>query len=723
MGLVYGIDFGTSNSAIMVGRPVHRVIPIGNPFESSAEIPTVVCMRPDGTMAVGSIARRMKLQRPAWFRDEFKREVGRETPITFPPERRGDPYGGRSFPVYRLVAEILQTLRLQAEKKVPGRPDAIVITVPASWEAVSRGQISQAATFAGFDGSSVHLVTEPEAAAAYAVQEHLGMEERTLLIYDLGGGTFDCAVVRGKGRLGFEVLGEPGGLDNVGGTLFDRRILGLICERFPAETSRILDVAEPDNQILARQLQLRDTCENAKRVLSAEDRYEGLLIELTEPGSFRSDIEFVLTRDQLARIVDPILAETIAECERMLSSIGLTWGDIDGVIPIGGSTRLPMVGDAIARRCAPAGTSVMRVDDPELAVVHGAVLHGFALQQARTAPLVPTPAGAPPRSAAPPAYVPPAATEPLAGRQPAAASDPPGAEIEATAGPQPAAAANPDYALWPAADDTPDDGKARPAGSQALRDSDGNASPDSAAGPDPGSQSFYAKNAGKARSARLIVRRGIYLAAVAALLAILNIFDVVSNTNSHRGVTSGEMALGSYGLALAAAVILALGARAMHRRLVAGAGAAITLAIAIACTAGIHYILGGWPGTLLVALSSITAGLAFVMFLVEGESILTSLTLDDSGMTLSFHGSLKSISWSDVESITVPDGSGKVRVKLTAAGARRSWYPLTLNSANRTLEIFSRYYFTVSDRTVYTANNSHSGRELVSGYSLSSPQA
>ena len=721
MGLVYGIDFGTSNSAIMVGRPGGRVTRIGNPVESSAEIPTVVCMRPDGTMAVGSIARRMKLQRPAWFRDEFKREVGRETPVTFPPERRGESFSARSFPVYRLVAEVLKTLRLQAEKEVPGHPDVTVITVPASWEAVSRGQILQAAAYAGFDPPSVHLVTEPEAAAAYAVQEHLGLEQRTLLIYDLGGGTFDCAVVRGKGPLGFEVMGEPGGRDNVGGALFDRRILALICERFPVETSRILDAAEPDNTVMAQRLQLRDTCENAKRVLSAEELYEGWLTELGP------DIEFVMSRSELAGIVDPILAETLAECEHLLSSVNLTWGDIDGVIPIGGSTRLPMVGTAIARRCAPAGTSVMRVDDPELAVVHGAVLYGLALQRADVDWAAPAATAADESQAAPTQGRPLTASTPPELREPSPAAAPPLGDNWSQPAATPAAT-GPVFVPRPTAS-TPETTAAGVPGTTARDASEaslpraqlrltrprGPANSDSATPSAPRTQSFHAKNTEQLRSVHRVSIYGLCLAAAAGVLAILNIFDVVSGTNLHKGVTRGELTLSACVLALAAAVVFASSARTLYRRVLPGVGSELTLGVAIVAMVGVHFVLHGWPGTVLVVLLGITGGVSFFFIFVAADSFVTSLTMDSSGMTFYFNG-LRTvrITWSEMESITVPGGSRIVSAKLTNAAKSRSRRPLNFDVDRNYLKLFGRYHFTESEQELHKSINSYSGRKLVS---------
>ncbi len=387
MTLVYGVDFGTSNSSIMIGRPGGRVIRVRNPVNSSYEVPSAVCLSPDGTMEVGSVATQMKLLRPAWYRQDFKRDIADPVRYHFPAEKADDPRRGPSHRAYKLVAEVLRVLRQAAEHAVPERPGLVVLTVPASWKAGERDLMLEAADLAGFARETVRLITEPVAAVAYAAQEQLGRRERTLLIYDLGGGTFDCAVVRGRSGLDFEVLGEAGGLPAIGGAEFDQRIMSLVRERYPERWRELMEGETSDIQILSRRLQLRDTCEKAKWFLSSRDRYEGVLTGLGW------DVDFVLTAGELTERLAPLIGETLDECERVLDTQGMTWDDIDGVVPVGGSVRLPAVGEMIAQRSSRGLVSVLRVDDPELAVVHGAVLHAFDL--ARRADAHDPPAAAP----------------------------------------------------------------------------------------------------------------------------------------------------------------------------------------------------------------------------------------------------------------------------------------------------------------------------------------
>jgi actin-like ATPase involved in cell morphogenesis len=568
MGLVYGIDFGTTNSAVMVGTPSGRIIRIRNPVMASYEIPSAICLRRDSTMAVGTIATNMKRQRPAWFRDEFKRDIGRRAPYHFPPEEPGDLSRMREHPVHDLVAAVLQVLREQAKAEVAGTPELVVITVPASWEAGNRDQMLLAADRAGFERGRVQMITEPDAAVAYAVQEHLSLEERTFLIYDLGGGTFDCALVRGRNRLDFEVLGEPGSL-NIGGATFDRLILGLIRRRYPAQTAKLMDGPAPDSQVLGRRLLLKETCEFAKRVLSSEDRYEADLNE------FGLDVEFVLTREELTELLAPLLAETVAECERLLGRQRLSWRDIDGVLAVGGSSRLPMVGEAIANRSGSGRAPVLRVIDPELAVVHGAVLHARSRLDMPSNGSDPAALRTPKPSPAPPPKPGPSPGPTAHKTAPRSASRPggpaPSAKIQ---DPAPATRSRaPDRRdPWP---------------------------PESAA-------EYTGRRANAITSARHRAAISFWLAATTGVLAIVNTVGFV------HGTTQTALTIAGYCLAGLTMISSLLTARSMHRALLE-ASLPATAAACILAAATVHYLVHGWIGwtivtALLVVLAIFTVG-------------------------------------------------------------------------------------------------------------------
>lgn len=678
MGLVYGIDFGTSNSAIMVGLPDGRVRRIRNPVESVYEIPSVVCMRSDDTIAVGSVAWRMRMQRSAWYREEFKREIGSSIPFLFPPETTGDMKGARRLEVNFLVAQVLRMLRELAEREVPGDVDLVVITVPASWQAGNRHQMRRAAEIAGFDTSRVRFVTEPEAAVAYAVQEHLGLHEQTLLVYDLGGGTFDCAIVRGSKRSGYEVLGDVGGLDNVGGVHFTKKISDLIESCFPQEMELLRNAPGDDIRAIQRRLQIRDTCENAKRVLSTEPRFEGLLPELAP------DAEFILDRAQFAKLISPMLMETINECERLLGNLSMDWGSVDMVVPVGGSSRSPIVGETIAQHSGKRHTSVLRVEDPELAVVHGAVLRALALANpsahGHAAPraAIPVPPVLPVRQAAP------SDGEPLL-------SEP---RFESAAGSMPTITPRPQ----PVTSETPMESVPLPvADAAAPAPSTGPPGPRRPTENFPESGITFAARQNKALARVWRWRRYTTLVTLlAADLAITNFFNIPGATRPGHGVTQGQLTIAAYSIAFLS-IVLFLMMSLMLNKALRGTGATLTTAASIGCAAAAHYFLHGWPGWVILIPALLVASFAWLAALIDSipwkNKFVSQVKIDPSGLSLTFADSgLANFSWADIESVTETSNM------IQAVIAPKKWRSsnnnrLNYTEATRTVELFGRFHF------------------------------
>jgi molecular chaperone DnaK (HSP70) len=356
-GVVHGIDFGTSTSSIMVARRGSAPVKVRDPASTHGAyaVPSAVCLQGDGSPAVGSVAESARRIRPQSYRTEFKRDFGAATPIRL---------GEHSYRPDELAAFVLGFLREQALAQVPGEPQWVVITVPAAWERRNRELMVDAAVAAGYPRERVTLATEPAAAAVYACADR-GGEAGTELVYDLGGGTFDVAVAR-AGAAGPEILGAPGGLADIGGVEFDRLVLGRIQDAHPDEFNKLFDPAgDADLAVLGRRFALRDLGERLKRELSVAEAPSDLLTPLGVPAVFE------LTRAGFADLAGPLLAETFDECERLLASLGMSWADIDTVVPVGGSSRLPLVGELLAQR---TGRRVAVVDEPELAIVHGAVL-------------------------------------------------------------------------------------------------------------------------------------------------------------------------------------------------------------------------------------------------------------------------------------------------------------------------------------------------------------
>ncbi|MFY1697906.1 Hsp70 family protein [Solwaraspora sp. WMMA2101] len=356
MGPVYGVDFGTCKSAIAVGRADGTTVVCRDPrgeYGQQESVPTSVFLTAAGDLVVGTAAERAKGSRPGHFRSEFKADVGSDVPFMI---------GGRAFTTEQLAAEVLGFLRGLARDQVPGDPETVVITVPASWEQGRRDRMLAAAVRAGFDPDTVRIVFEPVAAAAEVFAGTTGAP-MTALIFDLGGGTFDCTVARSTPNRRFEVLGASGHLSDVGGRWFDRRIVRHIADEFPEATAFLRGPAG-DADLLRRRELLRADVERMKIVLSGAPSAHEFLSELDVPQ------EFELTRAALDGLLDPYLTRALDTAESMLNDMGLSWAEIDRIVPVGGSSRIPLVGRLLSRR---SGRIVLRLDRPDLTVVRGAV--------------------------------------------------------------------------------------------------------------------------------------------------------------------------------------------------------------------------------------------------------------------------------------------------------------------------------------------------------------
>lgn len=349
--LCYGIDFGTSTSSLMVARPDGTTVAVRDPGSParSASVPTSVCVLSGGRLVVGRAAENAKRLRPAAYRAEFKRDFGDPDPV------RMDTLSLRPD---ELTTEVLRFLRELAADQAPGEAGHVVITVPAAWEAGRRDLMRTAAVRAGFDSSAIELVAEPVAALASAAGGAAG----TTFLYDLGGGTFDCAVAMGD-EASHEVLGAPGGLADLGGTEFDRILLRMLRERAGPAVAALLGGPAGDADVIRRRLSLKESCEGFKCQLSVAESHEDLFTELAPP------VRFELTRADFERELRQPLMETLAECDRVLRDNGLSWRKIDRIVAVGGGSRMPIVTKLLAEH---SGRPLVRVDEPELAICRGA---------------------------------------------------------------------------------------------------------------------------------------------------------------------------------------------------------------------------------------------------------------------------------------------------------------------------------------------------------------
>ncbi len=375
-----GIDVGTSFTAAAIRDDDGTVSVIGlGPIADS--IPTVLYLDSDGGILAGDAANRRALLDPTGAAREFKRRLGDPTPIFL----RGSPFSAES-----LIARILAHVVERVVDRQRERPRSIAVTHPANWGPYKLELFGQALRLSDLEDAL--LITEPAAAAAsYAMQNRVTTGS-IIAVYDLGGGTFDAAVLR-KNEQGFEVLGEPVGLEHLGGVDFDEVIMEYVRSSVGPGWPN-----DPDDPSLpAPMAHLRRSCTEAKELLSSETQ---ATIPVLLPGV---DANIRISREEFEARIRPAVDDSISAFEAAIAQSGVSPEQLDAVLLVGGSSRIPF----IARQLQDRYGSLVAVDvDPVHAVARGAALFasGGMLPQANAAPLA-----APPF---PPASAPPAGSIP-----------------------------------------------------------------------------------------------------------------------------------------------------------------------------------------------------------------------------------------------------------------------------------------------------------------------
>ncbi|MET8689276.1 Hsp70 family protein [Streptomyces sp. NPDC004732] len=350
---VLAIDFGTSaSSAALLTDTGTRLLK--ERATGSWAWPSAVCLR-DDTLLIGTPAEHRKKVRPELYRSEFKRDIGQDAPI---------PLGERSFAPGDLVARVLAAFRDEAERLHGGPVDRAVLTVPAAYgPADPRRQVMlEAGRAAGF--GAVELLAEPAAAAYAPVAGKPVGPGQTLLVYDFGGGTFDAALVRLRAGGSHEVLGHDA-LEDCGGSDIDALLLAEIRrgggEAMAAALRPAAETAGARTAARRNALELGDFARGLKHQLSADSYVEDIF------GS--TDVVVELDRKRFVKIVEPLLARTIDCCRNLLTAAELTVEQVDAVLLVGGTTRMPAVVDLVQQAL---GRPLRSVEDPELAVAQGA---------------------------------------------------------------------------------------------------------------------------------------------------------------------------------------------------------------------------------------------------------------------------------------------------------------------------------------------------------------
>jgi len=356
-----GVDLGTVYTGAATSREGRaEVFPLGG---RSAVIPSVVLVREDGAVLVGDPAVRRALLEPSRVAREFKRRFGDSTPIMV---------GGFPYLPEALTGRLLEAVVSQVSAEMGESPQAVCVCHPATWGSHRTGLLQQAVVDAGLE-MPVTFAVEPVAAATYYAQQERVPDGSLVGVYDLGGGTFDAAVVRVGGDGAFEVVGRPEGIDHLGGADFDAAVFAHV----RSVVGPSLDALEESSSAaIAAVAQLRTECTAAKEVLSSDT---DTTIPVLLPGAVT---EVRLTRAEFERMIRPSLHDTVTALRRAVASAGVTPEDLHSVLLIGGSSRIPLVAQLVT---AELGRPVAVDAHPKHAVALGAAL--IAAARAATVPV------------------------------------------------------------------------------------------------------------------------------------------------------------------------------------------------------------------------------------------------------------------------------------------------------------------------------------------------
>ncbi|OPX50393.1 Hsp70 family protein [Clostridium thermobutyricum] len=329
MGNIIGIDLGTTTSEVAYIKDGHPVI-IGNEKYCDGNImPSVVTIKKD-EIIVGKKAKRQMLIRPEITVSEIKRLMGTNEKIVI---------NEKEYLPQQISAIILKELKEMAEEQI-GKVDEAVITVPANFNDIQRAATKEAAQIAGLKVE--RIINEPTAAAMYYGLENIGKEAK-ILVYDLGGGTFDCTVLELFSGI-MDVKASRG--DNLlGGKDFDNRIEEYILEYISKNTEVNIEKLSKK-----KKSEIKETAEEAKKDLSVSNSTDIIINNLGIDKEGESiDIEFEFSRDRFNQLTKDLIEKTEVIVGETLLASGITGKDIDIVLLVGGSSRMVAVSDMLKK--------------------------------------------------------------------------------------------------------------------------------------------------------------------------------------------------------------------------------------------------------------------------------------------------------------------------------------------------------------------------------------
>ena len=377
MGKIIGIDLGTTNSCVAVmegGEPV-----VIQNSEGGRTTPSIVAFTAKGERIVGQPAKNQMVTNPENTIYSIKRFIGhRYNELTGEAKLvpyHVEPYGnddlridvdGKKYSTQEISAFILQKMKKTAEDYLGEEVTEAVITVPAYFNDAQRQATKDAGKIAGLDVK--RIINEPTAASlAYGFNKDQ-KSEKMIAVYDLGGGTFDISILElGDGV--FEVKSTNGDT-HLGGDDFDRRIINWLIDEFKADTG--IDLSQ-DRMALQR---LRESAEKAKIELSAQSSTEINLPFITADATGPKHLQKSLTRAKFEQMCDDLFEKTKEPCRKALADAGVTADQIDEVLLVGGSTRMPKVLQVVKEIFGKEGSKGV---NPDEAVAVGAAIQGGIL--------------------------------------------------------------------------------------------------------------------------------------------------------------------------------------------------------------------------------------------------------------------------------------------------------------------------------------------------------
>ncbi|MGI6161165.1 MAG: molecular chaperone DnaK [Christensenellales bacterium] len=353
MAKIIGIDLGTTNSCVAVmegGEPV-----VITNAEGARTTPSVVAFSKTGERMVGEVAKRQAVTNHERTVSSIKRDMGSNKKITI---------DSKSYTPQEISAMVLQKLKADAEGYLGEKVTQAVITVPAYFSDAQRQATKDAGRIAGLE--VLRIINEPTAAAlAYGLDKE---NSQKILVYDLGGGTFDVSLLEiGDGVI--EVLATAGN-NKLGGDDFDDRVINWLVDVFKKETG--IDLKK-DNMAMQR---LREAAEKAKIELSGMTQVSINLPYLTADSSGPRHLDTTLSRAKFDELTSDLVEKTMEPLKRTLSDAGLSASQIDRVILVGGSTRIPAVQDAVKKT---TGKDPFKGINPDECVAIGAAIQAGVL--------------------------------------------------------------------------------------------------------------------------------------------------------------------------------------------------------------------------------------------------------------------------------------------------------------------------------------------------------